>query len=112
MKTGIIFDGEDEQVLTFDQIKEIGKESPITLVQLFQSTAVFRDVMKDLIKEHGKEILKTDDGELADVRIKLVETGYNLLVEELIDILGEDKALMVVAGAHNAINLEKQDGRG
>ena len=112
MKKVILFNGEDEVIVTPEEIKEMGKGSPTELVSYFQATTIYRDVMKDLIKDNGKSILGINDEALTDVRIKLVETEYNLLVEELITVLGEDKALMVVAGAHNAINLEKQDGRG
>lgn len=107
MKQGIIFNSEDEVVFTVDQIEEIGKVSPKQLVQYFQATAVYRDVMKDLIKEHGKSVLSINDEALTDVRINLVESGYNMLVQEMMNIFGEDSACLIIADTHNSINLEK-----
>lgn len=107
MKQGIIFNSEDEVVFTVDQIEEIGKVSPKQLVQYFQATAVYRDVMKDLIEEHGKSVLSINDEALTDVRINLVESGYNMLVHELMNIFGEDSACLIIADTHNSINLEK-----
>ena len=110
MKQGIIFNGEDEVVFTIDQIKEVGKASPKKLVQYFQATAVYRDVMKDLIRDNGKAVLSINDEALTDLRINLVESGYNALTLELTEVFGEDTAFLIIADTHNAINLEKHGG--
>lgn len=109
MKTGIIFDSEDEVIFTVDELKDLGKESPKRLVEYFQATAIYRDVMKDLIRDNGISILSVNDEPLSELRVKLVHSGYNMLVEQMIETFGEDTALMIVAGAHNAINLEKNE---
>jgi len=110
MKKVILFNGEDEVIVTPEQIKEMGKSSPTELVSYFQATTVYRDVMKDLIKDMGKAVLNVNDEALTDVRIQLVESGYQTISAELIEVFGEDTAAMIMAETYNAINLEK-DGR-
>lgn len=105
----ILFNGEDEVIVTPDQIKEMGKGSPKELVSYFQATTVYRDVMLDLIKENGKAILSVNDEALTDVRIKMVEAGYQAVSAELIEVFGEDTAGMIMAQTYNAINLEKDE---
>lgn len=107
MKQGIIFNSDDEVIMTVSEIKELGKSSIKEVVSLFQSTAVYRDVMKDLIEDHGKGVLAINDEALTDLRISMVESGYNMLAQELMDIFGEDSALLIIADTHNSINLEK-----
>ena len=110
MKNLIIFNGEDEVFVNPDQIKEMGKSSPKDLVAHFQATTVYRDVMKDLIKDMGKAVLNVNDEALTDLRIEMVESGYQTISAELIEVFGEDTAGMIMAQTYNAINLEK-DGR-
>lgn len=107
MKEVILFNGEDEVIATTEQIKEMGKGSPRELVSYFQATTIYRDVMKDLIKENGKAILSVNDEELTDLRIGLVESGYQTISAELVAVFGEDAAAMIMAETYNAINLEK-----
>jgi hypothetical protein len=107
MKQGIIFNSDDEVIMTVSEIKELSKSSVKELVQLFQATAIYRDVMKDLIEDHGKAVLSINDEALTDLRISMVESGYNMLAQELVEIFGEDSALLIIADTHNSINLEK-----
>jgi len=107
MKQGIIFNSEDEVISTVDEIKEIGKNSAKELVQLFQATAIYRDVMKDLIEDHGKAVLSINDEALTDLRINMVESGYHMLTDELMNVFGEDTACLIIADTYNSINLEK-----
>jgi hypothetical protein len=97
-------------IVTLEQIKEMGQSSPRELVSYFQATCVYRDVMKDLIKDMGKAVLSVNDDELTDLRIQMVEAGYQTVSAELIEVFGEDTAAMIMAETYNAINLEK-DGR-
>jgi ribosome maturation protein Sdo1 len=110
MKKVILFNGEDEVIVTPEEIKEMGKGSPTELVSYFQATTIYRDVMKDLIKDMGKTVLSVNDDELTDLRIQMVEAGYQTVSAELIEVFGEDTAAMIMAETYNAINLEK-DGR-
>ena len=103
----ILFNGEDEVFVTPDEIKEMGKSSPTELVSYFQATTVYRDVMKDLIKDLGKSVLQINDEALTDIRIAMVESGYQKISSELIEVFGEDKAGMIMAQTYNAINTEK-----
>ncbi len=107
MKKVILFNGEDEVIVTPEQIKEMGKASPKELVSYFQATTDYRDVMRDLIKDNGKLILNVNDEELTDLRIQMVEVGYQTISAELIETFGEDSAAMIMADTYNAINLEK-----
>jgi len=107
MKKVILFNGEDEVIVTPDQIKEMGKGSPKELVSYFQATTIYRDVMNDLIKDMGKAVLSVNDEELTDLRIGMVESGYQTIAAELIEVFGEDTAGMIMAQTYNAINLEK-----
>ena len=110
MKKVILFNGEDEVIVTPEQIKEMGKGEPKELVSYFQATTVYRDVMRDLIKDMGKAVLNVNDEALTDVRIQMVESGYQAISAELIEAFGEDTAGLIMAQTYNAINLEK-DGR-
>lgn len=103
----ILFNGEDEVIVTPEQIREMGKGSPTELVSYFQATTIYRDVMKDLIKDMGKAVLRVNDEVLTDVRIRMVEAGYQTISTELIEVFGEDTAALIMAETHNAINLEK-----
>lgn len=103
----ILFNGEDEVIVTPEEIKEMGMNSPKELVSYFQATTVYRDVMKDLIRDMGKAVLKVNDEALTEVRIRMVEAGYQTISKELIEVFGEDSAALIMAQTYNAINLEK-----
>jgi hypothetical protein len=107
MKKVILFNGEDEVIVTPEEIGEMGKGSPKELVAYFQATTIYRDVMRDLVKDLGKAVLNVNDEALTDVRIGMVESGYQAISAELITVFGEDSAAMIMAQTYNAINLEK-----
>ena len=107
MKKVILFNGEDEVIVTPEEIRERGKGAPKELVAYFQATTIYRDVMKDLVKDLGKAVLNVNDEALTDVRIGMVESGYQAISAELITVFGEDSAAMIMAQTYNAINLEK-----
>jgi len=109
MKIIILFNGEDEVFVTPAQIKEMGKSSPTELVKYFQSTTIYRDVMKDLIRDNGKSILNVNDDALTDTRINMIESGYQHVSAELVEVFGEDTAGMIMVQTYNAINLEKDE---
>lgn len=105
----ILFNGEDEVIVTLDQIKELGKSSKSEIVSYFQATAVYRDVMQEMIKNIGKASLSVDDDILTDIRIQMVESGYQMISNELIEVFGEETGHLIIAHTHNAINLEKNE---
>ena len=109
MKKVILFNGEDEVILSHEQIKEIGKSAPLELVSYFQSTTIYRDVMLELIEDNGKAVLSVNDEALTDLRIAMIESGYQTVSAELVEVFGEDTAAMIMAQTYNAINLEKDD---
>ena len=109
MKNVILFNGEDEVIMTPEQIREMGKGSPAELVSYFQATTIYRDVMRDLVKDMGKAVLSVNDEDLTELRINMVESGYQTISAELIEVFGEDVAATIMAETYNAINLEKND---
>ena len=110
MKTAIVFDGEEEMNLTARDIKKIREGSPRELVKYFQATTVYRDVMKDLIKDLGSALLSLNETNITPERVRGIELGYQLLSQELIAAFGEESAGMIIAQVYNAINLEKGEG--
>jgi hypothetical protein len=65
--------------------------------------------MKELVADMGKAVLNVNDEALTDVRIQMVESGYQVVSAELIEVFGEDTAGQIMAETYNAINLEKND---
>jgi len=61
MKKVILFNGEDEVIMTTEQIREMGKGSRTDLVAYFQASNIYRDVLKGLVKELGKAVLNVND---------------------------------------------------
>jgi hypothetical protein len=109
MKTAIVFDGENEMNLTARDIRTIREGSPKELVRFFQATTVYRDVMKDLIKDIGSALISINETKITPERIRGVELGYQLLGKELAEAFGEDTAALITADIYNAINLEKNE---
>jgi hypothetical protein len=109
MRVAIVFDGENEMNLTPHDIRQIRIGSPKQLVQFFQSTAVYRSVMRDLLKDLGSALRGVNDSPVSKERILAIESGYNLLWLELVSAFGEDSAGLIAADTFNAINLEKNE---
>jgi uncharacterized protein YbcI len=110
MKKVILFNGEDEVIVTPEQIKEMGKSSPRELVAMFQATTVYRDVMLDLIRDMGKAVLSVNDSPLNQTRVAAVEEGYRTITEEMVEVFGEHTTDLILVDINNAIKNEK-DGR-
>jgi hypothetical protein len=105
MKHVKIFDGEDSIQLTREDIEAIGIGSPRELIEFYQATYVFRDVIKSELAEK----LSTSQFEhLSGLRDE-IEEGYLALCDEIITRFGEDTGLMIMANTINAINLEKNE---
>ena len=106
--TIVLFDGEDE-ILTIRE--ELDCYSTTELVSLLESTAIFRDILKDFDVEAGGIGLHSVvaiNGRKPSVLLELqVERGYLALYQKLCDRLGEDSATIILAKIINAINLEK-----
>jgi hypothetical protein len=110
MKKVILFNGEDEMIVTPEQIKEMGKNSPRELVAMFQATTVYRDVMLDLIQDMGEAVLNINDSPINHARVTAVEDGYRMISEEMVEVFGEHATDLILIDITTAIKNEK-DGR-
>ena len=107
--TVVVFDGENEIRTTREEIK---KYSATQIVSLLESTAIFRDVLKDLDPDRGgvglHSVVTAINGRKPALLLELyVERGYLALYARLCEQLGEDSATIILAKIINAINLEK-----
>lgn len=103
-----IFNGEDEINVTR---RELLTKSATEIVELLQSTVIFRDVLKDMNPENegiGLHSVVAINGTRPVERLELhVERGYLALYDTLCYKLGEDSANLVIINIIHAINLEK-----
>ena len=65
MKQLLAFDGEDEVFMVKEELKASAKAKPSELVELFQCTAVYLDVIKELKKDLGSA-----DGRVSELFLK------------------------------------------
>lgn len=113
MKQLLAFDGEDEVFMVKEELKASAKAKPSELVELFQCTAVYLDVIKELKKDLGSALSRVGDDPMGAEREKRIEAGYYDLAELMVEVFGEDAAAMIIADTRNAINLEKiKNGKG
>lgn len=113
MKQLLAFDGEDEVFMVKEELKASAKEKPSELVELFQCTAVYLDVIKQLKKDLGASLSRVGEDPMNAEREKRIEAGYYDLAELMVETFGEDAAAMIIADTRNAINLEKiRNGKG
>jgi hypothetical protein len=107
MKQLLAFDGEDEVFMVKEELKASAKTKPSELVELFQCTAVYLDVIKELKKDLGSALSRVGNDPMGAEREKRIEAGYYDLAELMVEVFGEDAAAMIIADTRNAINLEK-----
>jgi len=113
MKQLLAFDGEDEVFMLKEELKESSKEKPSELIELFQCTAVYLDVIEELKKDLGPALAGVGSDPLSAEREKRIREGYYDLADLLIETFGEDGAMLIIADTRNAINLEKiRNGHG
>lgn len=96
-KNAIIFDGEDEVLVSEAEIDKITNGPRV--VALFQATAIYRDACKSYLEQ----------GKLDQFQYKKVDRGFKLLSEEVIKRYGEDTGLHIIANTSLIINLEKNN---
>ena len=107
--TIVLFDGEDEIRTTREELKNY---SATQIVSLLESTAIFRDILKDLHPDNGgiglHSVVSAINGRKPALLLELyVERGYLALYARLCEQLGEDSATIILSKIINAINLEK-----
>lgn len=113
MKQLLAFDGEDEVFMVKEELKASAKAKPSELVELFQCTAVYLDVIKELKRDLGSTLSRVGNDPMSAEREKRIEAGYYDLAELMVEVFGEDAAAMIIADTRNAINLEKiKNGKG
>lgn len=103
-----LFDGEEEISTTRAELKNY---SATKLVSLLESTAIFRDVLKDFDADGGgigiHSVVAINGRKPSSLLELQVERGYLALYGRLCEVLGEDSATIILAKIINAINLEK-----
>jgi hypothetical protein len=93
----LAFNGEDEVMLGKEKARDLAMDKPGELIELFQCTAVYLDVIRAL----------DQSGPLSTERKKRIEQGYRALADVMVETFGFDAAGLIIADTHNAINLEK-----
>ena len=113
MENVLTFNGEDEMFLAKKQMKTMAKEKPAELVEIYQCTAVYLDVIKGLSGDLGESLAGVNDAPMTVERKKRIEQGYLFLAELLVETFGLETACLIIADTQNAINLEKiKNGHG
>jgi hypothetical protein len=109
----LTFNGEDEMLLAKDNMRVMARKKPTELVEIFQCTAVYLDVIKELDSNLGDSLQSVNESPLTAERKKRVEEGYRFLADLLVEVFGFDAGCMIIADTRNAINLEKiRNGKG
>jgi hypothetical protein len=109
----LTFNGEDEMFIAESKMRDAARSRPNELVELFQSTAVYLDVIKELESDLGSALSSVNDSPLSKERKKRIEEGYRALADLMVEVFGIDAAGLIIADTHNAINLEKlRNGKG
>lgn len=102
-----IFDSENE-IHTVRE--ELECYSPREIVNLLQSTAIFRDVVQEFESRNGiglHSVVAINGRKTGQLLALQVERGYIALYERLGEQLGEDSAALVLADINQAMLLEK-----
>jgi hypothetical protein len=103
-KRYLIFNGDDEVEVTIGQLRNLDID---TAVAFFESTAVYRDILKDI--ESGHSVVGVNGRTVYDQQYPMINNGYHALVDRMTESLGEDSCMMIVAKVSAAILLEKSD---
>lgn len=115
MEDVLTFNGEEEMLLAKDNMRKMARKKPTELVELFQCTAVYLDVIKELEENLGDALHSVNESSFSVERKKRIEEGYRFLADLLVETFGLDSAGLIIADTHNAINLEKirnRNGKG
>lgn len=98
MKTLTIFNGDDTLELSKPELFALIGQDPSKLFDLFTATCVYRDTIKQAMVKNKEHWLKDSFDEIS--------IGYNYLVEMMIQLLGEDTALDIIAKVYHEIAIE------
>jgi hypothetical protein len=97
-----IFDGEHEIVLSREEIAELG---PRDLVDRFQSTAVYRDLINDSVELDS--VVAVNGQRPTGAMLLRLERGFVALFERMEEVFGPDSAAEIWSKVSNTIQLEK-----
>lgn len=101
MKTLTIFDGDDILDLSKPELLTLIGQDPGKLFDLFTATCVYRDTVKQCIAKRGESWLQSEFDQLS--------IGYNYLANLMIQLLGEDQALDIIARVYHELQLENAE---
>lgn len=99
-----VFDGEEAVLLNRE---DLVKYTPHQLVETFEATAVYRDLINDFIEQGITAGISISGRKLSSKFILQVERGFIALYERMEETFGQDSAALIWANVANAINLEK-----
>jgi hypothetical protein len=106
--TAIIFDGEEDHEIGlsyFFQHPLIESAKPSEVVQLYQSTAVFASVVRDMrdLIEHGT-VSAVNDKKIGPEYLKQIEDGLYILEGMLMDLFGNESAIKIINDTNSKID--------
>lgn len=101
MKTITIFNGDDTLEVSKPELLTLIGQDPGKLFDIFTATCVYRDTVKQCITKSGESWLQAEFDQLS--------TGYNYLAELMIQLLGEDSALDIIARVHHELQIENAE---
>ena len=104
----IIFNGDDEVLVTPHQLEAMGKQPSMSLVKLFQATAIYNSVVDELIQNLGEGRAEFESDPKNIERVNLIRSGFDALSDQLVNAFGVDTAARIMADTYNSINLEKE----
>lgn len=96
----------DDDPILLDRV-DLGKYGPSELVELFETTAVYRDLINDFIDQGTASGVSFGGRKLNSRFILQVEQGFIGLYERMEEVFGQDAAALIWAKVANSINLEK-----
>ncbi len=107
-KSVIIFDGEEDYEIGtkfFFQNPMIEGRKPSEIVSLYQSTAVFTSVVRDIQNLiESKTVISVNDKKTDPEYIKKVEDGLYILEGMLMDLFGDDTGQEIIESTNTSID--------
>lgn len=101
MKTVTIFNGDDTLEISKPELLTLIGQEPGKLFDIFTATCVYRDTVKQSLINQSETWLQHEFDQ--------VSAGYNYLADIMIQLLGEDTALDIIAKVHHEIQLENAE---
>lgn len=107
-KTAIVFDGEEDHEIGlsyFFQHPLIESAKPADVVKMYQSTAVFASIIRDMqdLIDYGT-VSAVNDKKIGPDYLRQVEDGLYILEGMLMDLFGNDSAMSIINETNSKIN--------